>query len=106
MARKVFTFLANQCSKPFANFGRIYIVVVNPVFRTSVEGRIDIDALHLASVIGKQRLQSFKVVALNQQIARVRIANALVLVAMDQPIRHITMMVHHRLLPDPIQCGH
>ena len=40
-----------------------------------VVGRIDIDALHLACVVGKQGSQGLKVVALNEQIARIRIAH-------------------------------
>ena len=106
VARQVFRLLADSRAKPGPDFRRVDIVVIDPGLIARVVGRVNIDALHLACIIGQQRLQGFEIVALNQQVARVRIANALALVAMDQPIGHLAMMVHHRLFADPIECGH
>src|SRR5262245_39842355 len=73
---------------------------------TCVVWRIDIDAFHLARVVRQKRLQGFEVVPLHEQIASVGVAYRFRTVAMNEPIGYVAMVVQHRLLPDPIQCGH
>lgn len=51
------------------------IVVVVFKRRFGVIGRIDINALHLSCVERQQGLERFKIIALNQHIARIRRTN-------------------------------
>ena len=72
----------------------------------SVIRRVDVDALHLPGVVRQQRLERDQVVPLHHQIPAAGIAHRQRLVALEQPIRNLAMMVPHRLLPNPIERRH
>ena len=68
MAAEIFCFFADDLFKPFLDTGVIDIVVVDPVLVAGVVRRVDVNALHLAVVIGQECLERFQVVAMNDEI--------------------------------------
>jgi len=48
------------------------------------------------------QFRSFEIIALDKKIAGVRITDRFRLVAVNEPIRHLPMMVDYTLLSDPI----
>ena len=73
MAIERLALFADDLTEPFANDGAVYVVVISPTFVAGVVRRVDIDALHLAGVVGQQRFQRDEIVALDDQIAVARL---------------------------------
>ena len=104
--RKVLGLAAHDLAEPLLHFGAVDGIVIHPVLVAGVVRRVDVDALHLSGVVGQKGLEGQKVVALHQQVAAARVAHRKAAIAPQQVVRHLPVMVHHRLLPDPVQSWH
>ena len=83
----------------------LLIVVVHPALVARVVGRVDVDALHLALVLGQQRFEGFEVVAMNNHIAGVG-CDAEGIFAVEYTIGHIQMVRNDLFFTNPIECRH
>ena len=106
MPRQVFGFRPDDLPQPAADLRAVYVVVVNPTLIPRVVRRVDVDALHLAGVVRQERLERDQIVPLNQQVPAAGVADRKRLVALEQVVRNLPMMVHHGLLSNPIECRH
>jgi hypothetical protein len=106
MAREVFGLAAYDLAEPFPDFRAVDVIVIDPVLVAGIIRGVNIDALHLPGVIGQQCLKGFEVVALDKQIAAVRISNREFWIALQEPKRHLVMVVLDSLPPYPVKSRH
>ena len=100
VAGEVFGFLADNLSQPFADFGRVYIVVVNPVFVSCIVRWIYVYALNASFVFGQKGFEGFEVVAVNYLVVAGIVAKGVFLVECAE--RHIVVVVYHRFFSYPV----
>jgi hypothetical protein len=82
--RKILAFLSdklNRLPQPTPNLWTIHVIIVNPLLAPGVIGRVYVDALDFARVVGQQ------VVSLYEQIARVRVSGRKLAVTAQEVIR-------------------
>lgn len=106
MAAEVFAFLAYDFAKPPFQFRIADIVVIDPVFVTGIVGRIDVDALDTAFVVGEQGFQGFEIVAVNNAILSTGSVVSECVLRVEHPKRYVVVMVDYLIFPNPGKCGH
>lgn len=84
--------------------GMLQIVVVMGKGAARIVGRIDVDALHLARIVGEEGLEGFQIVALNEQIVRGAVAVAFGL--FQQAVRRAPGGAQVFFSAEPLQGGH
>ena len=95
-------FLADDFAEPFADDGAVDVVVVSPALVSRVVRRVNVDALHLAGVVGQQRLEGDEVVALHDEVAAAGVAAGEFRHVLEQVKGHLQVVVHHSLFPNPV----
>jgi hypothetical protein len=112
---QVFRFFSDNFSQPVTNFRTVNVIVVNPsrsfplitpLVLSCIVRWINVDALHLTCVVGKERLERNEIIALYDEIPVARLAAGKVRHVFEQVKRHLVVMIHHRLFPDPVQRRH
>ena len=101
-----FSFFADSLSEPFSNHWAVDVVVIDPTLIAGVVRRIDVDALDLPRVVGKERFERDEVISLHDEIPVARLAAGEIWHVFEQVKRHLVVMIHHCLFPNPIQCWH
>jgi hypothetical protein len=106
MAIERLAFLADDLPQPLTDNRAVHVVVVSPALVAGVVRRIDVDALHLAGVVRQERFERNEVIALHDEISVTRLAAGEIGHVFEQVKRHLVVMIHHRLFPNPIQRRH
>jgi hypothetical protein len=106
VAGEVLGLLADHLAEPAADFRRVDRVVIDPLLVPRVVRRVNVDALHLAGVVGEEGLEGQEVVAFDQEVAASGIADGELRVAAQEMIRNLAMVVEDSLLADPVQRRH
>jgi hypothetical protein len=97
MAVEGLALLAHGFTKPIADERTIDIVIVSPAFIAGVVGRIDVYALDLPCIVRQQSLESFEVVALDNQVAAARVSAPEFWHIFEQPEGYLLVVVDDRL---------
>ena len=111
MPGKVLALFANHFTQPLFYLGVIDVIVVHPAFVASVVRRIDIDALHLALVLGQQGFQRLQIVAVDNHVFAAVVLGVLsgfiiAVLALQHPIRHLLVVIDHLIFSNPFKCWH
>jgi hypothetical protein len=97
---------SDDVAQPLANPRVVHVVVVDPVLVARVIGRVDVDALDLPAIAREEGLEGFEVVALDQEILGLGVADGKFPVTFQQSRRHSAMVLDDGFLSDPIQRWH
>lgn len=102
----MFHLLCQPLAEPFTNDRTVHVVIIDPSLVARVIRWIDVDTLHLASVVRQQRLERNKVVALNNEIAATWVTTGKFRHVFEQVKGDLLMMVDDGFFADPIQRWH
>ena len=101
-----FAFLADNFAEPFADDRAVDVVIVSPAFIAGVVRRVNVDALDLSGVERQQRLERHEIVALHYEVALARLTAGEFGHVFEQMKGDGMVMVHHRLLANPVEGRH
>ncbi len=92
--------------EPLAHRRAVDAVVVDPAIDAGVVRRVDVQALHLARVLGQQRFQREQVVALDDEIAAGGVAARELGHFPQRPRFHALVVIDDGIPADPAQRRH
>jgi len=106
VAGEVLSFATHNLTQPLSDFRAVHIIVIDPILITCVVWRVNINTLHLPCVIWQKRLESYKVVAFNYEVAAARLTHREFLLFPQKMKRHLVVMINNSLLSYPIKRRH
>jgi hypothetical protein len=106
IAGEVFGFWADGFTEPFFDCGAVDVVVINPVFVAGVIGRVDVDAFDFSGVVGQEGFEGEEVVAFDEEVLGVCLAGGEGVVAAEQVVRDLAVVVEDGLLTYPVEGRH
>jgi hypothetical protein len=68
MAGQVLPLFANYFSYPFFYFRVVYVIIVDPVFITSIIGRVYVNKFDPAFILGQESFEGQEVVAVDYEV--------------------------------------
>lgn len=71
-----------------------------------VVGRVDVDAFDLAGVVGQEGLEGQEVVALDEEVAGVGVADGEGGVGAQEVVGHLSVVVDDGVFSDPVERRH
>ena len=93
--------------QPFANHRRVDIIVVAPAFVAGVVGRVNEDTVHLARILGQERLERVQIVPVHDQVAvKGNRTDSPACIGHQRAERHREVVVVDKFLALEIYLGH
>ena len=105
MTGEVFPFFPDNFTEPFFYFRIVDVIIIDPLFIAGIVGWIDVDTFYSAFVFGEERLESIKVIAVNNFIPAWG-STVVGIFLVQNPVGDILMMIDDFGFSDPLQSRH
>jgi len=95
---------AYHLAQPLLDFWVTDVVVVDPALVACIVGRIDVDTLHLALILGQQGFEGSQIIPVNNHVPA--LIGVIGIVDVQHLERDFQVVVDDLIFPNPFQYGH